>query len=307
LQQPEPPESQPGRRRAGVYDDARTESTLISAQENIDETPAGQLMHGILAAFNEYRSNSDVADIRYKMGQMTKNGGTLGQAKFGYLNVREKIDGYEIRTVATDPERAQYVRLAFELAATGNYTMQRLADVLTERVLWLRPRNRRPAGPISANYLSRVLRDRYYMGFVNYKGEEYQGRHEPLVSAELFARVQAVLDERLPSPGERQRRHHHYLKGSLWCGRCHDKGVESRLLLTKEKGRGGEYWYFFCSARQDHACDAPYIRIEEAEAGVLRLLRKGATAGRLRHASARRWLTRWPTKNAAAGWCRTPE
>jgi len=192
-------------------------------------------MHGILAAFNEYRSNSDVADIRYKMGQMTKNGGTLGQAKFGYLNVREKIDGYEIRTVATDPERAQYVRLAFELAATGNYTMQRLADVLTERVLWLRPRNRRPAGPISANYLSRVLRDRYYMGFVNYKGEEYQGRHEPLVSAELFARVQAVLDERLPSPGERQRRHHHYLKGSLWCGRCHDKGVESRLLLTKEK------------------------------------------------------------------------
>lgn len=27
--------------------------TLISAQENIDETPAGQLMRGILAAFNE--------------------------------------------------------------------------------------------------------------------------------------------------------------------------------------------------------------------------------------------------------------
>ena len=32
--------------------------TLASAQENIDETPAGQLMHGILAAFNEYRSES---------------------------------------------------------------------------------------------------------------------------------------------------------------------------------------------------------------------------------------------------------
>ena len=79
-----------------------------------------------------------------------------------------------------------------------------------------------------------------------------------------------MLDERLPKAGERQRRHHHYLKGSLWCGRCHDQGVESRLLLTKVKGHGGEYWYFFCSARQDHACDAPYIRIEDAEAGVLR-------------------------------------
>ena len=54
--------------------------TLISAQENIDETPAGQLMHGILAAFKEYRSNADGADIRYKMGQKIKNGGSVGTA-----------------------------------------------------------------------------------------------------------------------------------------------------------------------------------------------------------------------------------
>src|SRR5215207_10107405 len=115
----------------------------------------------------------------------------------------------------------------------------------------MRPQANRPAGPISAKYLPRVLRDRYYLGFVSYKGEEYQGRHEPLVSAPLFAKVQAVLDERLPKAGERQRRHHHYLKGSLWCGRCHDKGVESRLVLTRAKGNGGEYWYFFCVAREE--------------------------------------------------------
>jgi site-specific DNA recombinase len=244
--------------------------TLISAQENIDETPAGQLMHGILAAFNEYRSNADGADISYKMGQKAKNGGTLGRAKLGYLNVRDQVDGHEIRTVAVDPERAPFVQLAFELAATGDYTMERLADVLTERGLRMRSQANRPAGPISAKYLARVLRDRYYLGFVSYNGEEYVGRHEPLVTTELFARVQAFLDERLPKAGERQRRHHHYLKGSLWCGRCHDRGFESRLVLTKVKGHGGEYWYFFCSARQNHACDAPYIRIEDAESGVLR-------------------------------------
>src|SRR5215212_12246523 len=73
--------------------------TLISAQENIDETPAGQLMHGILAAFNEYRSNADGADIRYKMGQKARNGGTVTRTKIGYLNVRELVDSHEIRTV----------------------------------------------------------------------------------------------------------------------------------------------------------------------------------------------------------------
>src|SRR5690349_3384372 len=107
--------------------------TLVSAQENIDETPAGQLMHGILAAFNEYRSNADGADIRYKMGQKAKNGGTLHRAKIGYLNVRELVDGHEIRTVKLDPERAPFIKLAFELCATGDYTMTRLAQTLADR------------------------------------------------------------------------------------------------------------------------------------------------------------------------------
>jgi hypothetical protein len=189
---------------------------LISAQENIDETPAGQLTHGILAAFNEYRSNADGADIRYKMGQKAKSGGTVTKAKLGYLNVREKVDGHEIRTIAVDLERAPFVRLAFELAVTGDYTMQRLADTLSERGLRMRSQANRPAGPISAKYLTRVLRDRYYVGYVVYKGEEFQGRHEPLVTPELFGRVQAVLDGRLAKTGERQRTHHHYLRAR--CG-----------------------------------------------------------------------------------------
>jgi DNA invertase Pin-like site-specific DNA recombinase len=54
--------------------------TLVSAIENIDDSPVGQLMHGILAAYNEFRSAEDGADIRYKMHQKAKNGGTLGRA-----------------------------------------------------------------------------------------------------------------------------------------------------------------------------------------------------------------------------------
>jgi hypothetical protein len=42
------------------------------------------------------------------------------------------------------------------------------------------------------------------------------------------------------------------------------------LLLLKGTGHGGEYWYYFCAARHVHGCDAPFIRVEDAEAGVLR-------------------------------------
>src|SRR6266516_7399787 len=81
-------------------------ATLVSATESIDETPVGQLMHGILAAFNQYRSDEDGADIRYKMGEKAKRGGTLSRAKLGYMNIRDRFDGREVRTVAIDPDRA---------------------------------------------------------------------------------------------------------------------------------------------------------------------------------------------------------
>ena len=244
--------------------------TLVSAQENIDETPAGQLMHGILAAFNEYRSNADGADIRYKMGQKARNGGTLTRAKIGYLNVRDQVDGREVRSVAVDPERGPLIRLAFERYATSEYTMAQLSQFLTEHGLRMRPQRNRPASPITPKHLARILRDRYYLGYVNYLGEEYPGRHEALVTPELFDRVQAVLDRRVPRAGQRERRHDHYLKSTLYCGVCHDRGVDSRMLLVRAQGRGGEYWYYVCAERNRQACEGKYLGVDDVEAAVVR-------------------------------------
>ena len=244
-------------------------ANLISATESIDETPVGQLMHGILAAFNEYRSAEDGADIRYKMGEKAKRGGTLGRAKLGYLNVRERFEGREVRTVAIDPDRAPYVRLAFELYATGGFSLERLADELTARGLRTRP-GRYPAGPVSDSKLHTMLRDRYYLGVLTYRGVEYPGRHRALVSQELFDRVQSRLDASGVS-GERRRTHDHYLKGTVWCHRCHQRGSRGRLIVTKATGRrGNEYFYFLCRGRQEGVCDLPYLPLERVEEAVLR-------------------------------------
>ena len=168
--------------------------TLLSSQENIDATPSGQFMHGILAAVNEYRSSSDGADIRYKMGQKIKSGGSIGKAKLGYLNVRDTSQGREIRTIAVDPERAPFIAQAFELYASGEYTLKTLVAELTERGLRTRGSGRWPSGPISMSKMAEVLRDPYYTGVVTYKGQQYAGRHDPLISRKRFDEVQLVLN-----------------------------------------------------------------------------------------------------------------
>ncbi len=169
--------------------------TLVSATENIDDTPVGQLMHGILASFNEFRSAEEGADIRYKMGEKAKKGGTISRAPIGYLNTTDRSEGHEVRTVAIDPERGPLIRQAFELYATRDYTLEALCDVLYDRGLRSRA-GRYKAGRMTDGKLAVVLRNRYYLGIINYKGDEFPGRHEPLVDLALFEKVQDELDRK---------------------------------------------------------------------------------------------------------------
>jgi Recombinase zinc beta ribbon domain len=63
--------------------------------------------------------------------------------------------------------------------------------------------------------------------------------------------------------GERDRKHHHYLRGSIFCGAC-----GRRLIYSRNKGRGGTYEYFLCPLNQRHRCSQGVQRIEAIEAAV---------------------------------------
>jgi len=218
--------------------------TLISATEAIDDSRNGRLLHGILAAINEFRSAEDGADIRDKMGYKARSGGTVGRAPLGYLNVRIDFEGRQVNTVEVDPERAPLVRHAWELYATGDYSLDTLSHVMADQGLMTRPTSRWPSQPVSANKFSQMFRDPYYLGKVRYRGELYDGRHEPLVDQVLFDRVQDILDAR-QQRGSRNRVHHHYLKGMLACERCRKAGRLSRLIYTEAQGRNGSHYQYF--------------------------------------------------------------
>ncbi len=238
---------------------------LISVMDYTEDNAVGDLVATVLDAVNEYQSVASGADISYKMSQKAARGGSIARAPIGYLNVREKFEGREIHTVAPDPERAPLVRMAFELYATGSYSFQGLIETLTDAGLRMRPDKRHPAGtPISMHKIGKLLRDRFYLGYVLLKGQEFPGRHEPLVSQEVFDRVQQVLKEERLS-GNRERTHNHYLKGLVWCDRC-----ERRLIIMPGKSKSGvRYFYYICIGRKDHSCDLPYIQVAKVEDAVL--------------------------------------
>lgn len=70
--------------------------TLVSATENIDDSPLGEAMSGFLAVFNGFQSAANGQDIKYKMGQKARNGGIVTKAPLGYLNQPELFEGRRV-------------------------------------------------------------------------------------------------------------------------------------------------------------------------------------------------------------------
>lgn len=237
---------------------------LVSVSENIDETPSGKLLHGFMATIAEFYSANLAAEALKGMTQKAKVGGTPGKAPTGYLNVRDHIDGREVRTVIVDPVRGPFIQMAFELYATGDWTLRQLHRELSDRGLRSAASPKTADKPLSLSKFAKILSNRYYLGVVRFKGVEYPGRHEALVTPELFERVQVVLDTHT-NADERNRRHPHYLKGTLYCARC-----RSRLSIQPATGKsGGQYVYFFCLGRQRGTkCGQPFIQVEQIEDAV---------------------------------------
>ncbi len=70
---------------------------LVSVTENIDETPSGKLLHGIMASIAEFYSANLATEIMKGSVQKAKTGGTPFMAPVGYSNVRDRIDGRDVR------------------------------------------------------------------------------------------------------------------------------------------------------------------------------------------------------------------
>ena len=241
--------------------------TLTSATENIDETPAGRLMHGMLATFAEYYSNNLATEIKKGLNQKHLNGGTPFKPPIGYLPKRTLIGSQDIRTVIVDKERAPFIQEAFDLYATGNWTTRSLAKHLESRGLRSRETPKQGSRPLKANAIQEMLRNPYYMGVVVYRGVRVpNGRHTRLVDPDTFDHVQALLAARSVA-GDRPHKHQHYLRGTLYCAKC-----GGRLLYSRHRGNGGMYEYFCCikrlSRQQGGRCDSRHYSVPQVEQAI---------------------------------------
>lgn len=225
--------------------------TLVSTSENIDETPSGMLMHGIMSSIAEFYSRNLANEVTKGLAQKASLGGTVTRAPLGYKNVHVTDElGRVNRTVEIDPTRAHLVTWAFYLYAEGDATLSTLLDELTDRGLTTRATPKWHSKPLNVTSLHNLLRNPYYKGEVHYRGAAYPGLHAPLVDPQTWQKVQDILTAH-NTAGTHQRTNQHYLRGSVYCGSC-----GSRLMVTTARNKWGtDYPYLVCSGRTRRVTD----------------------------------------------------
>jgi site-specific DNA recombinase len=231
---------------------------LVSAYEpQVDQTPAGKLAANIIGAFNQYYSDDLSVRMRDRCRAAVLAGRWPWSAPLGYRNVESKE-----ANIVPDPETEPLILRAFKLMATGHYTRADVLRIITDAGLRTRKGNK-----LTAQTFYETLSKKVYAGYVELDGQEpVRGLHRPIVSEELFARVQDVLSGRkLASTPKRKHNEAFPLKPFVHCEAC---GTPLTGGFARSK-TGKLYPRYWC---RKPGCRAVKLSREALEAQFVELL-----------------------------------
>ena len=223
--------------------DAGVHSYFIVERLNT-ETAQHEVMLHLFAALNRYQSRSMRITIKEAIAERVERDGLFpGRASWGYKNLRDERGRAQ---VLVHPTRGPNLSRIYEEFANNVIAVPELRERLFTLGIYFSDRCQR----FTRSKLYQILNDRSYLGEVRFLGQWWPGKFPPLVSRELFERVQT----RLGRKGRRRTSRVLLFSGELLrCGHC-DHAVTGEFI----KGR---YSYYRCS--QYNAPDHPRVRVKE--------------------------------------------
>jgi len=236
-------------------------------QELNSSTSTGRMMINILMSFAQYEREVTCERVKDKM-RATRMRGLWpgGTVPYGYRRENKRL--------VPDPETAPNVQRIFEMFDRVGKP-KRIVRMLNEQgILRDAAKGRRWHTPSLANFLRNVV----YIGRVKLREESFPGVHEPLVTREVWDRVQAKLDEISVQPPEVRRRDSPaLLAGIVRCGTC---GSSMGYLWTRRPKTGVRYGYYTDIADNKRGASTCPVRRVSAnvldpvvEAEVMKVLR----------------------------------
>jgi len=229
------------------------EGSILSKSSKSSE----KLMHNLKVVLAKNYIDNLSEEASKGMRQKAEEGMWPSIAPVGYINI---LGPNGKKVISPDPTTAPLIVRLFEQYATGNYNLKQITKTIKEGGLAFRKSQR----PLPKSTIHGILKNRVYMGEFVWKGKVYKGAYTPLISKDLWQKVQYVLEGRFMTKSRATRQGFTY-SGFVKCAHC-----GCALVGEMKKGK---YVYYHCSGYKGD-CGEPYTREENIEGQLVEYLKQ---------------------------------
>ncbi len=226
---------------------------LLSAMENIPDTPEGIILESLLEGMAEYYSAELAQKVRRGMNESRQKGQFTG----GILPYGYKVEG---KKIVIDNDAAEVVRFIFE-QYSKDMVANEISQILMEKGITYRGK------PFAKYRVYKILQNTKYSGIYHHGDEIFTNIYPAIVSKEIFEKVQ--IKNKNNRYGSKSEDVKYLLRKKIICGYCGStiNGI-SATSKSKKKKR-----YYCCSGRYlRKSCTKKYVRKDALENAVVQAL-----------------------------------
>jgi len=242
---------------------------LISINEQIENSPSGKMLEGMLEVVDEFYSNNLASDTIRGMKENASRGYLNGgSVTFGYKPKKINVDGNLKTTYVIDPENATIVRKSFELCLNGEGAKD-IAKILNSsypsKRIW------------SRNTILNILHNERYTGSLIWNEKNIneiirvKDCHPKIVTYEEFNKVQALIHSRKPNiTHPRVVSSRNLLNGLIYCSSCGKS-------FTSYSAKSGKFHYYICQTRLKsgtNACNQRPLNITKFDNFIINTIKE---------------------------------
>ncbi len=203
---------------------------------------------------SQAKLENDNKAVNVKRGMRTKceMGWRPGVAPLGYMN--RTFAG--VRDIIIDPDRAPIIKEAFNKVAYM-YHSGRMAKEWMDNAGF----TTRQGKKITTSMVYLMLKNPFYCGYFEYpKGKLYQGKHEPIITKEVFDdTLKEISVPRKIKWGAKG----FAFKNMFKCYSCGSSVIGEEKLRLLKNGGHRRHVYYHCTRFKDRKCKEPYLDEKE--------------------------------------------
>jgi site-specific DNA recombinase len=235
--------------------------------QHFKNSPNEKFLLMILCSQAKLENDNKSVNVKRGLRTRVEMGLWPGPAPSGYL--KEKSVDKKCQ-VYIDPERGHIVKKMFERVAYEKWSGKKVYNWLKFELNFRTAQGKKH---LSLGNIFLILYNPFYYGMFEYpknSGNWYQGKHEPLITKELFDAVQAQMK----SGFLRVENKEFAFTRMMTCGLC-GSGISADEKFKKNKnGNVHRYVYYGCTKNKDKNCQCGYIEEKDLIVQFEQLLEK---------------------------------